>query len=149
MVGPAGGLGQLLLSGIDESSQRGCGLVPNQVYSILELKEIPAWMPSSNSHASASHPHAFVHGLGQRAGSALSGGGHGHAATPAQRLVRLHCPWPMGQWEGAWSRGSPEWAAPAVTAHQDHFGPTLADEATFWMPFDQLVARFNRLHVCR
>lgn len=138
-VGPAGGLRQQLLGeeppeGLHEHSNT-TGLVPNQVYSILEIKEVPSFAPqSSASHTAPGHGH---------------GHGHAHAAPPPLRLVRLHCPWPAGQWEGAYARGSPEWATPSMAAHQDFFAPTMADEATFWMPYDQLLARFNRLHVCR
>ncbi|KAG2449615.1 hypothetical protein HYH02_005148 [Chlamydomonas schloesseri] len=65
------------------------------------------------------------------------------------RLVRLHCPWPRGVWTGPWATGSAEWDYPAVAGKLDSFAASLEDEATFWMPFADFVAFFNRLHVCR
>ncbi|EFJ41862.1 hypothetical protein VOLCADRAFT_98154 [Volvox carteri f. nagariensis] len=65
------------------------------------------------------------------------------------QLVRLHCPWPKGMWNGPWALGSPQWDIPAVASHLEAFRATWDDEATFWMPFADFAAIFNRIHVCR
>lgn len=51
------------------------------------------------------------------------------------QLVRLHCPWPTGLWNGPWSTGSQEWSSAAAQAQMQYFAPTLQDDATFWMTF--------------
>ncbi|GLI63404.1 hypothetical protein VaNZ11_006368 [Volvox africanus] len=71
------------------------------------------------------------------------------AVGDAIQLVRLHCPWPRGMWNGPWALGSPQWDIPAVAPHLESFRTTWDDEATFWMPFADFAALFNRIHVCR
>lgn len=38
------------------------------------------------------------------------------ALPDGARLVQMHNPWPLGQWEGAWSVGSREWSVPGMYA---------------------------------
>ncbi|KXZ50588.1 hypothetical protein GPECTOR_16g763 [Gonium pectorale] len=45
--------------------------------------------------------------------------------------------------------GSPEWTSPVAAQMLDSFSASFEDEATFWMPFEEFAAFFNRLHVCR
>ena len=53
-----------------------------------------------------------------------------------QRLLRLHCPLPSGQWTGAWSNGSNEWSHPSMQGQISQFSASLEDDATFWISYE-------------
>lgn len=74
------------------------------------------------------------------------------------RLLRLHCPWSVGLWEGAWAPGSEELAealaAPASSFAEsseatERLQETQDDPATFWISLKDFATLFNRVHICR
>lgn len=62
------------------------------------------------------------------------------------RLVRLKNPWARGEWTGAWSDNSKEWAEnPRVT---EIVKPNFSDDGTFHICLEDFCKYFTNLDVC-
>lgn len=62
------------------------------------------------------------------------------------KLLKIRNPWGQFEWDGDWSDKSDKWTKEMIKA----FNPVLDDDdGTFWMSFDDFVANFDSLDVCR
>lgn len=108
------------------------GLCGSHAYSILDVREA-RMLPSAAAASSSS--------------STLRGG------EESVRLLRIRNPHGQGEWNGAWSDKSAQWAA-LVTAEARTSGggvmarPTGTDDGTFWMDFTSFVMAFGQVDVC-
>lgn len=75
----------------------------------------------------------------RRAGTML-GMGHGY------KLIKLRNPWATGEWKGAWSDGSKEWAKHPAIAHEVSY--TDENDGSFWMSFDDFTQKFTAVEIC-
>lgn len=63
------------------------------------------------------------------------------------RLIQLRNPWGQGEWKGAWSDGSAEWANnPDVAALLD---PSHKEDGAFWMTWDDFQAEYTLISICK
>ena len=71
------------------------------------------------------------------------------------RFVKLRNPWKTigegnkaASYEGPWGNGLPEWNnLPGVA--KELGGKPREQEAAFWMPFEDFLHGFNKVHICR
>uniref|UniRef100_A0A674P6S7 Calpain 5 n=1 Tax=Takifugu rubripes TaxID=31033 RepID=A0A674P6S7_TAKRU len=91
--------------------------------------------------------------------------GHAYAVTDVRRvrlghglmayfksdkltMIRMRNPWGQREWNGAWSDGSEEWKK-VSKSERERIGVTVQDDGEFWMTFDDFVANFTDLILCR
>jgi calpain-15 len=76
--------------------------------------------------------------------------GHAYSLLDVQevdgnKLMQLRNPWGRKEWTGAWSDHSPLWTKriKSIVKYKD------ADDGSFWMSFQDFVANFEDVYVCR
>lgn len=65
------------------------------------------------------------------------------------RLVKVRNPWGRDSWDGDWSPHSALWSIHPHAAKFLHYIPDQAGNGTFWMSYEDLVSKFNRVYLCR
>jgi len=70
------------------------------------------------------------------------------AAKEAQghKLVNIRNPWGGFEWDGDWGDNSPLWTQEMIDIIKPSFD---AEDGTFWMNFNDFIANFESLDVCR
>ncbi|XP_061192962.1 calpain-5-like [Saccostrea echinata] len=63
-------------------------------------------------------------------------------------MIRLRNPWGQGEWNGAFSDGSPEWQKISKD-DRDKIGLTFEEDGEFWMTFDDYCKYFVQTAICR
>ncbi|XP_008304324.1 calpain-5-like, partial [Stegastes partitus] len=91
--------------------------------------------------------------------------GHAYAVTDVRRvrlghgllaffrsdkltMIRMRNPWGQREWTGPWSDSSEEWKK-VSTSEREKMGVTVEDDGEFWMTFDDFIANFTDLILCR
>ncbi|KAM7412556.1 hypothetical protein PAMA_020099 [Pampus argenteus] len=91
--------------------------------------------------------------------------GHAYAVTDVRRvrlghglmayftsdkltMIRMRNPWGQREWNGAWSDSSEEWQK-VSKSEREKIGVTVQDDGEFWMTFDDFIANFTDLILCR
>ncbi|XP_076002185.1 calpain-5a [Genypterus blacodes] len=91
--------------------------------------------------------------------------GHAYAVTDVRRvrlgqgllayfksdkltMIRMRNPWGQKEWKGRWSDGSAEWKKVSAS-EREKLGVTVQDDGEFWMNFDDFIANFTDLILCR
>lgn len=91
--------------------------------------------------------------------------GHAYAVTDVRRLrlghgllayfradkltmIRIRNPWGQSEWNGPWSDSSEEWQK-VSKGERERIGLTIQDDGEFWMTFDDFLANFTDLILCR
>ncbi|XP_041663297.1 calpain-5-like [Cheilinus undulatus] len=91
--------------------------------------------------------------------------GHAYAVTDVRRvrlghgllayfrsdkltMIRMRNPWGEKEWNGPWSDSSEEWKK-VSKSEREKIGVTVQDDGEFWMTFDDFVANFTDLILCR
>ncbi|XP_060903155.1 calpain-5-like [Labrus mixtus] len=91
--------------------------------------------------------------------------GHAYAVTDVRRvrlghgllayfrsdkltMIRMRNPWGQREWNGPWSDGSEEWKK-VSSSEREKIGVTVQDDGEFWMTFDDFIANFTDLILCR
>ncbi|XP_078103187.1 calpain-5a [Sander vitreus] len=91
--------------------------------------------------------------------------GHAYAVTDVRRvrlghgllaffksdkltMIRMRNPWGEREWNGAWSDSSEEWKK-VSKSEREKIGVTVQDDGEFWMTFDDFIANFTDLILCR
>ena len=76
----------------------------------------------------------------------------GHAYSVIQvkeahgnQIVNIRNPWGTFEWQGDWSDKSNLWSQQMKQA----INPVFGDDGTFWMSFQDFVANFRALNVCK
>jgi hypothetical protein len=75
----------------------------------------------------------------RRAGTIMGVGG-------GYKLIKLRNPWASGEWKGAWSDGSQEWARHPAIAQE--VGYANANDGSFWMSYDDFARQFTAVEIC-
>ncbi|CAG8513647.1 10540_t:CDS:2 [Ambispora leptoticha] len=73
---------------------------------------------------------------------------HPHNGKDHVLLMKLHNPWGSGEWNGAWSDDSLEWKN-VNEAERKKLALKVADDGEFWMSYDDFIANFSTLTICR
>ncbi|KAM6946407.1 calpain-5a isoform 2-T2 [Aplochiton taeniatus] len=63
-------------------------------------------------------------------------------------MIRMRNPWGEREWNGPWSDSSEEWQK-VSKSEREKIGVTVQDDGEFWMTFDDFVANFTDLILCR
>uniref|UniRef100_A0A8C2X4X3 Calpain 5 n=1 Tax=Cyclopterus lumpus TaxID=8103 RepID=A0A8C2X4X3_CYCLU len=91
--------------------------------------------------------------------------GHAYAVTDVRRvrlghgllayfrsdkltMIRMRNPWGEKEWNGAWSDSSEEWKK-VSKSERERMGVTVRDDGEFWMTFDDFIANFTDIILCR
>uniref|UniRef100_UPI0037E86353 calpain-5-like n=1 Tax=Semicossyphus pulcher TaxID=241346 RepID=UPI0037E86353 len=91
--------------------------------------------------------------------------GHAYAVTDVRRvrlghgllayfrsdkltMIRMRNPWGEREWNGPWSDSSEEWKK-VSKSERENIGVTVQDDGEFWMTFDDFIANFTDLILCR
>uniref|UniRef100_A0A8C5D285 Calpain 5a n=1 Tax=Gadus morhua TaxID=8049 RepID=A0A8C5D285_GADMO len=91
--------------------------------------------------------------------------GHAYAVTDVRRvrlgtgllaffkaekldMIRMRNPWGQREWNGPWSDSSEEWQK-VSKSERESMGVTVQDDGEFWMMFDDFLANFTDLILCR
>lgn len=91
--------------------------------------------------------------------------GHAYAVTDVRRvrlghgllaffksdkltMIRMRNPWGQREWNGPWSDSSEEWNK-VSKGERERMGVTVQDDGEFWMTFDDFIANFTDLILCR
>ncbi|XP_051813865.1 calpain-5a isoform X2 [Acanthochromis polyacanthus] len=91
--------------------------------------------------------------------------GHAYAVTDVRRvrlghgllaffrsdkltMIRMRNPWGQREWTGPWSDSSEEWQK-VSKSERERMGVTVEDDGEFWMTFDDFIANFTDLILCR
>ncbi|KAM9359202.1 calpain-5-like [Symphorus nematophorus] len=91
--------------------------------------------------------------------------GHAYAVTDVRRvrlghgllaffksdkltMIRMRNPWGEREWNGPWSDSSEEWKK-VSKSERERIGVTVQDDGEFWMTFDDFIANFTDLILCR
>ncbi|XP_070685758.1 calpain-5a [Pempheris klunzingeri] len=91
--------------------------------------------------------------------------GHAYAVTDVRRvrlghgllsyfksdkltMIRMRNPWGQREWNGPWSDSSEEWKR-VSKSERLRMGVTVEDDGEFWMTFDDFMANFTDLILCR
>uniref|UniRef100_A0AAQ5YGM4 Calpain 5a n=1 Tax=Amphiprion ocellaris TaxID=80972 RepID=A0AAQ5YGM4_AMPOC len=91
--------------------------------------------------------------------------GHAYAVTSVRRvrlghgllaffrsdkltMIRMRNPWGQREWTGPWSDSSEEWQE-VSRSERERMGVTVEDDGEFWMTFDDFIANFTDLILCR
>ncbi|XP_043975398.1 calpain-5-like isoform X1 [Gambusia affinis] len=91
--------------------------------------------------------------------------GHAYAVTDVRRvrlghgllaffksdklgMIRMRNPWGQREWNGPWSDSSEEWKR-VSKSERERMGLTVQDDGEFWMSFDDFLANFTDLILCR
>ncbi|XP_047449447.1 calpain-5a [Mugil cephalus] len=91
--------------------------------------------------------------------------GHAYAVTDVRRvrlghgllaffrsdkltMIRMRNPWGQREWNGPWSDSSEEWKK-VSKSERERMGVTVEDDGEFWMTFDDFIANFTDLILCR
>ena len=64
--------------------------------------------------------------------------------SSGQKLIKLHNPWVLLNWEGDWSHSSPMWT-PKI---RSEVGANDYPETVLWMSFEDCVTRLHCVNVC-
>ena len=62
------------------------------------------------------------------------------------KLVLIRNPWGSFEWGGDWSDNSPKWTKEAISDVGAHL---VEGDGTFWMGYEDFLAHFNGINVCR
>ncbi|XP_048745136.2 calpain-5-like isoform X2 [Ostrea edulis] len=63
-------------------------------------------------------------------------------------MIRLRNPWGKGEWNGAFSDGSPEWEK-IPKNEREKIGLTFEEDGEFWMTLDDYCKYFKQTAICR
>ncbi|XP_030599846.1 calpain-5-like [Archocentrus centrarchus] len=91
--------------------------------------------------------------------------GHAYAVTDVRRvrlghgllaffrsdklsMIRMRNPWGKREWNGPWSDSSEEWQK-VSKSERERMGVTVEDDGEFWMTFEDFIANFTDLILCR
>lgn len=77
--------------------------------------------------------------------------GHGLLAyfrSDKLNMIRMRNPWGKREWNGPWSDSSEEWQK-VSKSEREKMGVTVEDDGEFWMTFDDFIANFTDLILCR
>lgn len=91
--------------------------------------------------------------------------GHAYAVTDVRRvrlghgllaffrsdkldMIRMRNPWGEKEWNGPWSDSSEEWKK-VSKSEREKIGVTVQDDGEFWMTFDDFLANYTDLILCR
>uniref|UniRef100_A0A667Y5S8 Calpain 5 n=1 Tax=Myripristis murdjan TaxID=586833 RepID=A0A667Y5S8_9TELE len=77
--------------------------------------------------------------------------GHGLLAyfkSDKLNMIRMRNPWGQREWNGPWSDSSEEWQK-VSERERENIGVTVQDDGEFWMTFDDFIANFTDLILCR
>ncbi|XP_072248125.1 calpain-5a [Leuresthes tenuis] len=77
--------------------------------------------------------------------------GHGLLAyfrSDKLNMIRMRNPWGQREWNGPWSDSSEEWKK-VSKSERESMGVTVDDDGEFWMTFDDFIANFTDLILCR
>ncbi|KAK5869196.1 hypothetical protein PBY51_010145 [Eleginops maclovinus] len=77
--------------------------------------------------------------------------GHGLLAyfrSDKLTMIRMRNPWGQKEWNGPWSDSSEEWKR-VSKSEREKIGVTVQDDGEFWMTFDDFIANFTDLILCR
>ncbi|KAM4567199.1 calpain-5-like [Odontesthes bonariensis] len=77
--------------------------------------------------------------------------GHGLLAyfrSDKLNMIRMRNPWGQREWNGPWSDSSEEWKK-VSKSEREAMGVTVDDDGEFWMTFDDFIANFTDLILCR
>ncbi|XP_035535532.1 calpain-5-like [Morone saxatilis] len=77
--------------------------------------------------------------------------GHGLLAyfkSDKLNMIRLRNPWGQREWNGPWSDSSEEWLK-VSKSEREKIGVTVQDDGEFWMTFDDFIANFTDMILCR
>uniref|UniRef100_A0A8C4E0P5 Calpain 5a n=1 Tax=Dicentrarchus labrax TaxID=13489 RepID=A0A8C4E0P5_DICLA len=77
--------------------------------------------------------------------------GHGLLAyfkSDKLNMIRLRNPWGQREWNGPWSDSSEEWLK-VSKSEREKIGVTVQDDGEFWMTFDDFIANYTDMILCR
>ncbi|XP_068600375.1 calpain-5-like [Brachionichthys hirsutus] len=106
-------------SAADMESRLACGLVKGHAYAVTDVRRV-----------------RLGHGL------------LAYFKSDKHTMIRMRNPWGQSEWNGPWSDSSEEWKK-VSKSEREKIGVTVQDDGEFWMTFDDFVANFTDLILCR
>ncbi|XP_039987134.1 calpain-5-like isoform X1 [Xiphias gladius] len=106
-------------SAADMEARLACGLVKGHAYAVTDVRRV-----------------RLGHGL------------LAYFRSDKLTMIRMRNPWGQREWNGAWSDSSEEWKKVSESERQ-RIGVTVQDDGEFWMTFDDFIANFTDLILCR
>ncbi|XP_036005988.1 calpain-5 [Fundulus heteroclitus] len=103
----------------DMEAKLACGLVKGHAYAVTDVRRV-----------------RLGHGL-------LS-----YFKSDKLNMIRMRNPWGQREWNGPWSDSSEEWKK-VSKSERERMGVTVQDDGEFWMTFDDFIANFTDLILCR
>ncbi|KAF7218223.1 calpain 5 [Nothobranchius furzeri] len=107
------------LTAADMEAKLACGLVKGHAYAVTDVRRVRL--------------------------------GHGLLAffkSDKLSMIRMRNPWGEREWNGPWSDSSEEWQK-VSKGERERMGVTVEDDGEFWMTFDDFIANFTDLILCR
>uniref|UniRef100_A0A665TE59 Calpain 5a n=1 Tax=Echeneis naucrates TaxID=173247 RepID=A0A665TE59_ECHNA len=106
-------------SAADMEARLACGLVKGHAYAVTDVRRV-----------------RLGHGL------------LAYFRSDKLTMIRMRNPWGQREWNGAWSDSSEEWQR-VSKSEREKIGVTVQDDGEFWMTFDDFIANFTDLILCR
>ncbi|KAM7398850.1 hypothetical protein PAMP_018159 [Pampus punctatissimus] len=106
-------------SAADMEAKLDCGLVKGHAYAVTDVRRV-----------------RLGHGL------------MAYFKSDKLTMIRMRNPWGQREWNGAWSDSSEEWQK-VSKSEREKIGVTVQDDGEFWMTFDDFIANFTDLILCR
>ncbi|XP_013888263.1 calpain-5 [Austrofundulus limnaeus] len=107
------------LTAADMEAKLSCGLVKGHAYAVTDVRKVRL--------------------------------GHGLLAffkSDKLNMIRMRNPWGEKEWNGPWSDSSEEWQK-VSKSEREKMGVTVQDDGEFWMNFDDFIANFTDIILCR
>lgn len=106
-------------SAADMEARLACGLVKGHAYAVTDVRRV-----------------RLGHGL------------LAYFKSDKLTMIRMRNPWGQREWNGPWSDSSEEWKK-VSKSERERIGVTVQDDGEFWMTFDDFIANFTDLILCR
>ncbi|KAG7234891.1 hypothetical protein INR49_003628 [Caranx melampygus] len=106
-------------SAADMEARLACGLVKGHAYAVTDVRRV-----------------RLGHGL------------LAYFRSDKLTMIRMRNPWGQREWNGPWSDSSEEWQK-VSKSEREKIGVTVQDDGEFWMTFDDFIANFTDLILCR